>query len=91
MARIDSFLRLVVEQRASDLHLRAGYVPFVRYVGELHPLPLVAIAPSPRIVTCSAIAGIVASEGLRTKWGITTETQRHGGDSESQCVKAKND
>ena len=39
MARIDSFLRLVVEQRASDLHLRAGYVPFVRYVGELHPLP----------------------------------------------------
>ena len=39
MARIDSFLHLVLEQRASDLHLRAGYTPYVRYVGELHPLP----------------------------------------------------
>ena len=39
MARIDSFLQLVVDQHASDLHMRAGYVPFVRYVGELHPLP----------------------------------------------------
>lgn len=39
MARIDSFLRLVLDQRGSDLHLRAGYTPFVRYVGDLHPLP----------------------------------------------------
>jgi twitching motility protein PilT len=39
MARIDSFLSLVVDQKASDLHLRAGYTPFVRYVGDLHPLP----------------------------------------------------
>ncbi len=39
MARIDSFLRLVVEQHASDLHLRPGYKPTVRYCGELHPLP----------------------------------------------------
>ncbi len=39
MARVDSFLRLVVEQRASDLHLRAGSAPWVRYCGELHELP----------------------------------------------------
>jgi twitching motility protein PilT len=39
MARVDSFLRLVVEQRASDLHLHAGNVPIIRYHKELLPLP----------------------------------------------------
>lgn len=39
MARIDSFLRLVVEQQASDLHFHAGTVPVIRYSGELLPLP----------------------------------------------------
>jgi twitching motility protein PilT len=39
MARLDSFLRLVAEQHASDLHLRAGHVPMVRYCGELTQLP----------------------------------------------------
>src|SRR5687767_10741933 len=39
MARVDSFLRLVVDQRASDLHLRPGYKPTVRYCGDLHPMP----------------------------------------------------
>jgi twitching motility protein PilT len=38
MARLDSFLRLVVEQRASDLHFHAGNVPIVRCGGELLPL-----------------------------------------------------
>jgi len=35
MARIDSFLRLVVEQRASDLHFCAGSQPVIRYNGDL--------------------------------------------------------
>jgi twitching motility protein PilT len=39
MARIDSFLRLVVEQRASDLHFTSGSVPLIRHHGELVPLP----------------------------------------------------
>jgi twitching motility protein PilT len=39
MARIDSFLRLIVEQGASDLHLCAGASPTVRLNGELVPLP----------------------------------------------------
>jgi len=39
MARIDSFLRLVVEQNASDLHMRAGHVPVIRHCGDLHALP----------------------------------------------------
>jgi twitching motility protein PilT len=39
MPRIDSFLRLVVEQHASDLHFAAGSIPTVRHDGELIPLP----------------------------------------------------
>jgi twitching motility protein PilT len=38
MARIDSFFRLVVDQRASDLHFTAGTVPIIRYDGDLVPL-----------------------------------------------------
>ena len=44
MARIDSFLRLVVEQGASDLHLGAGASPTVRLNGELVPLPFRALS-----------------------------------------------
>jgi twitching motility protein PilT len=39
MARLDSFLRLVVAQRASDLHFHAGSVPIIRHDGDLVPLP----------------------------------------------------
>jgi twitching motility protein PilT len=39
MARIDSFLRLVVEQRASDLHFVAGTRPTIRHNGELVHIP----------------------------------------------------
>ncbi len=39
MARIDSFLRLVLEQKASDLHFHAGNVPIIRYQKDLIPLP----------------------------------------------------
>src|SRR5712671_2695013 len=39
MARIDSFLRLVAQQGASDLHFHAGNVPIIRHEGELMPLP----------------------------------------------------
>jgi twitching motility protein PilT len=39
MAKIDSFLRLVVEQRASDLHFHSGAPPTIRHNGELVPLP----------------------------------------------------
>jgi twitching motility protein PilT len=39
MARLDSFLRLVVEQHASDLHLPSGSPPILRLNGDLVPLP----------------------------------------------------
>ena len=39
MARIDSFLRLVAEQEASDLHFHAGKIPLIRHDGDLMPIP----------------------------------------------------
>jgi len=39
MARLDSFLKLVVDQGASDLHFHAGNVPIIRHHGDLIPLP----------------------------------------------------
>ena len=39
MARLDSFLRLVAEQRASDLHFHAGSLPMIRHDGDLMSLP----------------------------------------------------
>ena len=37
--RLDTFLRVAADQRASDLHFHAGKPPMVRYYGELIPLP----------------------------------------------------
>jgi len=42
--RIDSFLRLVTDQRASDLHFHAGTIPTIRHHGELLPLPFRAVS-----------------------------------------------
>ncbi len=39
MARIDSFLEIVAEQKASDFHFHAGNPPIIRYSGELLALP----------------------------------------------------
>jgi len=39
MSRIDSFLRLVAEQKASDLHFHSGAPPTIRFDGELLALP----------------------------------------------------
>ena len=38
VARIDSFLMLVKEQRASDLHLCVGQPPIIRFAGDLVPI-----------------------------------------------------
>jgi twitching motility protein PilT len=38
MARLDTFLRLVAEQRASDLHFHSGMTPKIRVDGDLLPL-----------------------------------------------------
>lgn len=38
MARIDAFLKLAYEQRASDLHFVSGTYPFIRFNGDLYPI-----------------------------------------------------
>jgi twitching motility protein PilT len=43
--RIDAFLKLVAEQRASDLHFHAGNVPLARLDGDLVPLPFRTLSP----------------------------------------------
>lgn len=39
MARIDSFLELVVDQKASDLHFHAGKAPTIRHNGDMITMP----------------------------------------------------
>ena len=39
MARLDTFLRIAADQKASDLHFHAGKVPQIRYHGELSTMP----------------------------------------------------
>lgn len=39
MPRLDSFLTVVVDQGASDLHFHAGSPPLIRHNGDLVPLP----------------------------------------------------
>jgi twitching motility protein PilT len=44
VARLDSFLRLVVEQHASDLHFHSGVTPLIRHDGDLVPLNFRALS-----------------------------------------------
>ncbi len=39
MARIDEYLRLLLQRKGSDLHLRSALAPFIREHGEMTPLP----------------------------------------------------
>jgi twitching motility protein PilT len=39
VARLDTFLRIAADQKASDLHFHAGKVPIVRHHGELSAMP----------------------------------------------------
>ena len=61
MARIDSFLRLVAEQKASDLHFHAGDVPVIRYNNDIIPLPFRALSET---------------ESRRFIYGLLSEEQR---------------
>ncbi len=46
MARFDSFLKMVVDQKASDLHFHSGRVPIIRYNSDLVSLPFRVISDS---------------------------------------------
>ncbi len=68
-ARIDSFLHLVVDQRASDLHLHAGSVPLIRVDGDLIPLPY---------------RKLTSEQSRRFLYEIMTPSQRETFDRESE-------
>src|SRR5262245_57073261 len=61
MARLDSFLRIVAEQQASDLHFHSGSVPVIRHDGELLDVPFRTLS---------------AAETQRFLWEILTDEQR---------------
>jgi len=46
VARLDTFLKLVVEQHASDLHFHAGNPPIVRHDGDIIKLPFRVLSDS---------------------------------------------
>jgi twitching motility protein PilT len=41
--RLDDLLRLVLDRRGSDLHLKVGSAPHIRVDGDLHPAPFPAL------------------------------------------------
>src|SRR5882757_3601395 len=70
MARIDSFLRLVAEQGASDLHFHAGNVPIIRHEGELMPLPFRVLSE----LETSRFLLEIMTEGQREEFERTQES-----------------
>ncbi len=64
MSRIDAFLRLMVEQRASDLHLMAGNVPILRVNGELLPVKYRKISSA----DCMAFISEIIPNHLKRKF-----------------------
>jgi twitching motility protein PilT len=64
MARIDAFLRLMIEQRASDLHLVSGNVPILRVNGELLPVKYRRI----NSLDCLAFINEIIPSHLRKKY-----------------------
>jgi twitching motility protein PilT len=69
MARIDSFLRLVLDQRASDLHFHSGAVPLIRHDGDLVALPYRVLG---------------ADETRRFLWEIMSHEQRAAFEAEGE-------
>jgi len=59
MARIDSFLRLVADQKASDLHFHSGAPPMIRFDGDLLSLPFRTLSD---LETRRFLAEILTSE-----------------------------
>jgi twitching motility protein PilT len=69
--RLESLLRTLVENRASDLHLRAGAPPMVRGSGEIAPIPNQPVLTSDEI---DAMLGAVMLEQNRTEFKQLNDT-----------------
>jgi twitching motility protein PilT len=46
LATLNQYLKLVVEQGGSDLHLKAGHPPVIRVSGQLHPAEAAVLKPA---------------------------------------------
>jgi twitching motility protein PilT len=57
VARIDSFLELVVNQKGSDLHLVAGNAPRIRLNGDLFPVKYRSLSPEETAELISEVMG----------------------------------
>jgi twitching motility protein PilT len=70
MARIDSFLELVVKQRASDLHLMSGETPWLRLHGDLHPVKYRQLTVHETGELLQEIMSENARESFKTRTGL---------------------
>jgi twitching motility protein PilT len=66
---VSDLLRYAVEMGASDLHLKAGNVPFVRVDGDLQPSPYPALSPS----ECEGYANALMPPHKRREFEATNE------------------
>jgi twitching motility protein PilT len=66
---VTDLLRYTVEMGASDLHLKAGNVPFIRVDGELLPSPFPALSPS----EAEAYANAIMPEHKRREFETSNE------------------
>lgn len=61
MARIDAFLKLVVDQKASDLHIIAGHPPIIRVNGDLFKIKFRSITSN----DCNILLDEITPRDLR--------------------------
>ena len=71
LERIETLLRTLVSNKASDLHLRAGSPPMLRGSGEIAPLPNEPVLSSEEI---DAMLGAVMLEQNRTEFKQLNDT-----------------
>ena len=66
-ARLDSFLTVVVDQGASDLHFHSGSPPLIRHDGDLIALPFRSLSPDEAWRFLDEVMTPAARESLETK------------------------
>lgn len=68
MAQLDTFLRAMLEQGGSDLHLSVGVPPKIRSSGAIHPL-------NDTIISADAMSGLLREICSEEKWQDYLERQ----------------
>lgn len=71
MARIDELLRILLQRKGSDLHLRSSLGPFIREHGEMTPLP---DQPPLSVELCHELIGAIMPERNRVAFEADWDT-----------------